>query len=118
MKRRHRSEALTSNRGSRAARGLALTLTVPASAKELPALEVCGAAGCTRITHHPVLRYLIHAIEAQGHPVTARTPAPAPFLRLDFYMRGHRHGRPDFIQYDAPTARRLAIETVRPAGTG
>ena len=76
--------------------GFALASTAPASAKELTALEVCGAAGCTRITHRSVLRELIRAIEAHGHPVSVSTPSPAPFLRLDYYLRGHRNGRPDF----------------------
>jgi hypothetical protein len=57
-----------------------------------------------------VLSELVHAVEAQGDAVTVRTPVPVPFLRIDYYARGYRHGGADFTQYYAPKAARIALQ--------
>ena len=82
-----------------------------AEAKELSSFRACGAAGCAETRDPALLRPLIHAIEFQGEPVSTRTPSPAPFLRLEFSMRGDDGKGPSFSQYYVPSLGNLAIET-------
>jgi hypothetical protein len=82
-----------------------------AQAKELSSFRVCGAAGCRETRDPALLRQLIHAVELQGEPVSARTPSPAPFLRLEFHAKGDDGTTASWSQYYVPSLRRLAIET-------
>jgi hypothetical protein len=82
-----------------------------AEAKELSAFKACGAEGCKDVTDRAVLRSLIRSVENQGEPISTRTPRPSPFFRLEFSVRGDEAGGPSFVQYYAPEAGRIAIET-------
>jgi hypothetical protein len=90
---------------------LALIWVGVAQSKELSAFKACGAAGCTDVSDPALLRTLIRSVENQGEPVSVRTPTPAPFYRLEFYVKGDDSGGPSLIQYYAPSAGRIAIET-------
>ena len=89
----------------------ALLTPTLAHAKELSAFKACGAAGCRQIKDRAVLRTLIRAVEAQGEPVSVPTPAPSPFIRLDFFMRGDEGTGPAFRQYYIPSRGVLLIQT-------
>ncbi len=82
-----------------------------AQAKELSSFRACGAAGCRETKDAALLRQLIHAVELQGDPVSARTPAPAPFLRLEFVAKSDDGTSASWRQYYVPSLGRLAIET-------
>ena len=100
-------------------RAIALTLAVVAAflaagaaqAKELSSFRACGAAGCRETRDAALLRQLIHAVALQGDPVSARTPAPAPFLRLEFVARSDDGTSASWRQYYVSSLGRLAIET-------
>ena len=87
------------------------TWTAVAEAKELSSFRACGASGCKAIKDPRLLRGLIRAVEAQGEPVSVPTPAPAPFLRLDFWVRGDGAAGPSFVQYYAPSRGLVALNT-------
>jgi hypothetical protein len=80
-----------------------LAWAAPAQAKELSAFKVCGRSGCTSVTDRTVLTSLIRSIEAQREVVRVSTPAPAPFLRLEYWVRGDRTSGPSFVQYYVPS---------------
>lgn len=82
-----------------------------AQAKELSSFTACGAAGCRETRDPALLRQLIHAVELQGEPVSARTPSPSPFLRFEFVAKGDERKSPSFSQYYVPSLGLLAIET-------
>ena len=91
---------------------LAVLLAVAtAQAKELSAFRACGAVGCRETRDPALLRRLIRSAELQGDPVSARTPAPTPFLRLEFIARSDDGTRAAWSQYYVPSLGRLAIET-------
>lgn len=75
----------------------------PAQAKQLSAFKVCGAGGCTKVTDHAALRTLIHAIERQRKLTRVSTPAPAPFLRLEYWVKGDEGRGPTFVHYYLPS---------------
>jgi hypothetical protein len=91
----------------------ALAWAVPAQAKELSVFRVCGAAGCTSVTDRAVLGTLIRAVESQGEAARVATPPLAPFLRLEYWVKGDLPGRPSFIQYYIPS-RGVATVTIGP----
>ncbi len=83
-----------------------------AQAKELSLFRICGAAGCTAVTDESVLRGLIHGVEAQGGQAPrVSTPPPAPFLRLEYWVRGDPASRPSFVQYYVPSRGVAAVMT-------
>jgi hypothetical protein len=82
-----------------------------ARAKELSMFRICGAAGCTAVADGSVLRDLIRGVEAEGEAVRVSTPAPAPFLRLEYWVRGDQAGRPSFVQYYLPSRGVAAVMT-------
>jgi hypothetical protein len=88
-----------------------LVLAAPAQAKELASFKACGAAGCKEITDPTLLRSLIKGVEAQGEPVTTRTPAPVPFFRLEFTAKGDEGSTPSFTQYYTRSPALVAMET-------
>lgn len=88
-----------------------LVLAAPAEAKELASFKACGAAGCKEIKSPSLLRSLIKGVEAQGEPVTTRTPAPAPFFRLEFTAKGDEGSTPSFTQYYTRSPALVAMET-------
>lgn len=90
---------------------LALSWTGAAQAKELALFRACGAAGCKQITSPTLLRSLIRALEAQGEPVSARTPAPVPFYRFEFTAKGDEGSTPSFTQYYTRGPARIAMES-------
>ena len=83
--------------------GSALALVVPAHAKELASLKVCGASGCQTITEPTLLRKAIGLAEIQGEPVQISTPRPAPFFRLEFMVKGDEGSTPSFLQHYVPS---------------
>jgi hypothetical protein len=83
----------------------------PAQAKELVSAKACGAAGCKEIKSPALLKSLIRVLEAQSEPVTTRTPAPAPFFRLEFTAKGDKGSTPSFTQYYVRTPALVAMET-------
>ncbi len=89
----------------------ALIWTGTGQAKELSSFKVCGASACKAVSDPALLRSLIRSVENQGEPVSTRTPRPAPFYRLEFYVKGDESGGPSLVQYYAPSAGRIAIET-------
>jgi hypothetical protein len=93
--------------------GLAVLLALPglADAKELSAVKICGSSGCKRVTNPQLLRTLIRAVEAQGDPISVPTPAPNRFLRLEYYMRGDKHGGATFRQYYVPSRGVILVQT-------
>ena len=88
-----------------------LVLAAPAQAKELSSFKACGAAGCREIKSPALLRSLIKGVEAQGEPVTTRTPAPVPFFRLEFTAKGDEGSTPSFTQYYTRSPALVAMET-------
>jgi hypothetical protein len=89
----------------------ALFLPAFAQAKELSSFSACGATGCRTVKNAADLRTLIRAVEAQGEPVSVPTPAPSPFLRLDFFIRGDQQPGPTFRQYYVPSRGVILIQT-------
>lgn len=89
----------------------ALILPALARAKELSSFAACGAAGCTTVKDAASLRTLIRAVEAQGEPVSVPTPAPSPFLRLEFFVRGDQQAEPAFRQYYVPSRGVMLVQT-------
>jgi hypothetical protein len=83
----------------------------PAQAKELSAFKVCGTSGCTSVTDRTLLDNLMLAFEGQDEAVHVSTPAPAPFLRLEYWVRGDRAQGPSFVQYYVPSRGALALMT-------
>jgi hypothetical protein len=81
----------------------ALAGSSAAQAKELASLKVCGASGCKEMSEPALLRAAISLAEIQGEPVTIHTPAPAPFLRLEFMVKGDEGSTPSFLQYYVPS---------------
>jgi hypothetical protein len=89
-----------------------LVLAAPAAeAKELTSFKACGAGGCKEIKSPALLRRLIRGVEAQGEPVTTRTPAPASFFRLEFTAKGDEGSTPSFTQYYTRPPALVAMET-------
>jgi hypothetical protein len=88
-----------------------LVWAAPAQAKELSAFKVCGTSGCTSVTDRTLLNDLILAFEGQGEAVRVSTPAPAPFLRLEYWVRGDLAEGPSFVQYYVPSRGALALMT-------
>ena len=88
----------------------ALGWAAAAQAKQLSGFKVCGASGCKSVTTPALLRQLIRVVETQGAPVSTPTPAPAPFVRLEFSIRGDSVS-PSFTQYYVPSSRQIAVET-------
>jgi hypothetical protein len=88
-----------------------LAFAASAHAKELSTFRACGASACSSVTNPALLATLMRAVELQGEPVSTGTPAPTPFFRLEFVARGDEGSTPSFIQYYAPRAGRLAVET-------
>ena len=88
-----------------------LIWAVPAQAKELSAFKVCGASGCTSVTDRTLLNNLILSFEGQGEAVHVSTPAPAQFLRLEYWVRGDLAQGPSFVQYYVPSRGALALMT-------
>lgn len=88
-----------------------LAWTAIADAKVLSSFKACGASSCKAIKDPQLLRGLIRAVEAQGEPVSVPTPAPAPFLRLEFWVRGDVAAGPSFVQYYAPSRGLVALNT-------
>jgi hypothetical protein len=82
-----------------------------AQAKELASFKACGDTGCKAVTAPAALRALIKGLELQGEPVTTETPAPAPFFRLEFVMKGDEGMSPSFTQYYVPSTGTISIET-------
>jgi hypothetical protein len=91
--------------------GAALTVAPLAQAKELSSFSSCGASGCKTVRDAASLRSLIRAVEAQGEPVSVPTPPPAPFLRLEFFIRGDRQAGPTFRQYYVPSRGAILLQT-------
>jgi hypothetical protein len=89
----------------------ALVVAAPAEAKELSAFKACGAAGCKTVKDTALLRKLIRSIEAQGNPVSVPIPAPAAYLRLEFWVRGDQARRPSFVQYYVPARGLVSLQT-------
>jgi hypothetical protein len=81
----------------------------PAQAKELSAFKVCGASRCISVTDQAVLITLLRSIEAQRQVARVSTPAPAPFFRLEYWVRGDRGRVPGFVQYYVPSKRVAAV---------
>jgi hypothetical protein len=75
----------------------------PAQAKQLSAFKVGGASGCTTVTDRGVLKTLIRAIETQRELVRVATPSPAPFLRLEYWVKGDEGRGPTFVHYYVPS---------------
>jgi hypothetical protein len=88
-----------------------LVFAAVGEAKELTAFKACGAGGCKEITSPALLRSLIRGVEAQGEPVTTRTPAPAPYFRLEFTAKGDEGSTPSFTQYYTRSPALVAMET-------
>jgi hypothetical protein len=88
-----------------------LVWTAAAQAKELSSFKACGSTGCRTIKDPQLLRTLIRAVEAQGEPVSVPTPVPAPFLRLEFWVRGDSTTAPSFVQYYVPSGGVVALNT-------
>jgi hypothetical protein len=74
-----------------------------AQAKQLSAFKVCGATGCSTVTDRATLTTLIRAIETQRQLTRVSTPAPAPFLRLEYWVKGDRGRGPTFVHYYLPS---------------
>ena len=83
----------------------------PAQAKELSEFRVCGAGGCTAVTDPDVLAALIRGIESQRGLIRVSTPAPAPFVRLEYWMKGDRQSGPTFVHYYVPSRNAAAVVT-------
>ena len=81
-----------------------------AQAKQLASFKACGAGGCTAITDPSVLSSLIRALEAQGEPVSTRTPAPTSFFRLEFTVKGDEGRTPSLTQYYVRSRALVAME--------
>jgi hypothetical protein len=88
-----------------------LAWTAPAQAKELSEFRVCGAGGCTAVTDPDVLGAIIRGIETQRELVRVSTPTPAPFLRLEYWMKGDLHKGPTFVHYYVPSRNVAAVVT-------
>jgi hypothetical protein len=86
-----------------------LVWTASAHAKELAAFKVCGPSGCTSVADQTLLANLIRGVEAQGDAVRVGTPPPAPFLRLEYWVRGDLARGPSFVQYYVPSRGALAL---------
>jgi hypothetical protein len=82
-----------------------------AQAKQLSAFKVCGAAGCTSVSERAVLTTLMRAIESQGRLVRVSTPSPAPFLRLEYWVKGDGGHGPAFVHYYLPSRRVMEVIT-------
>jgi hypothetical protein len=90
----------------------ALVLPVAAAAKQLSSFSACGASGCNEITDAAVLRTLIRAVEGQRDPVHIPTPAPAPFVRLDFRFKGNNaKSGPTVSQFYVPSRGAILLQT-------
>jgi hypothetical protein len=103
----------------------ALAVAAPAQAKELSAFKACGAAGCKTVKDTALMRKLIRTVEAQGNPVSVPTPAPAAYIRFEFWVRGDEAHGPSFVQYYAPSRGLVSLQTdpdawtwVRPGDLG
>jgi hypothetical protein len=81
-----------------------------AQAKELTALQTCGAGGCTAV-RGALLHRLIRLAEGARNPVAAPVPALAPYIRVEFTFRGDGGHGPSFSQYYVPKAHLAAVET-------
>ena len=88
-----------------------LVLAGSAQAKQLSAVKVCGAAGCTSVSDRAVLTSLMRAIETQSQPLRVSTPSPAPFLRLEYWVKGDGGHGPDFVHYYLPSRRIMEVMT-------
>lgn len=90
----------------------ALVWPAAAAAKQLSSFSACGASGCTEITDAAALRTLIRAVEGQREPVHIPTPAPAPFVRLDFRFKGDNGtSGPTVSQYYVPSREAILLQT-------
>jgi hypothetical protein len=90
----------------------ALLWPAAATAKQLSSFSACGASGCTVITDAAALRTLIHAVESQRDPVHVPTPAPAPFVRLDFRFKGDDGTNgPTMSQHYVPSRVAILLQT-------
>jgi hypothetical protein len=90
----------------------ALVWPAAAAAKQLSSFSACGASGCSEIKDAAVLRTLIRAVEGQRDPVHVATPAPAPFVRLDFRFKGENGtSGPTVSQYYVPSRGAILLQT-------
>jgi hypothetical protein len=88
----------------------ALVWAGTAHAKELSSFKACGLSGCREVRDAALLRPLLRAVEAQGEPVSTRTPVPARFLRFEFSIKGDG-ASPSFVQYYVPSVGSVALES-------
>jgi hypothetical protein len=88
-----------------------LVFVGPAEAKQLSAFKVCGAGGCTTVSDRAVLTTLMRAIEGQRELVRVPTPSPAPFLRLEYWVKGDEGRGPTFVHHYVPSRRVAEVIT-------